>query len=151
MEREQDYRALMRSLHRAALLSDRVGERLLSRRIGVGRALFLVLRTVQDAGGPVSQQSIADSLSLTKGAVSRHVATAEQNGWLTVTVSARSRREHALALTPAGRALVSAGRDVQAEYQTGLASDDSLRSGDIAVAVRVLQAICQRLEQEDRS
>jgi DNA-binding MarR family transcriptional regulator len=141
----------MRSLQRAALLSDRVGERLLSRRIGVGRALFLVLRTIEDSGGAVSQQSIADALSLTKGAVSRHVATAEQNGWLTVAQSPLSRREHALALTPAGHALVAEGRAVQADYQGQLADDARLRPGDIAAATRVLAAICDRLEQEDRT
>jgi DNA-binding MarR family transcriptional regulator len=141
----------MRSLQRAALLSDRVGERLLSRRIGVGRALFLVLRTIEDSGGAVSQQSIADSLSLTKGAVSRHVATAERNGWLTVAASPLSRREHALGLTAAGRALVADGRAVQADYQAELADDGRPRPGDIAAAARVLAVICERLEQEDRT
>jgi MarR family transcriptional regulator, organic hydroperoxide resistance regulator len=151
MATDEDYRALMRSLQRAALLSDRVGERLLSRRIGVGRAMFLVLRTIEESEGAVSQQAIADSLSLTKGAVSRHVAAAEQNGWLTVAASPLSRREHALALTAAGRVLVADGRAVQAEYQAELAHDDRVGPADVAAAARVLAVICERLEQEDRA
>jgi DNA-binding MarR family transcriptional regulator len=117
--------------------------------VGVGRAAFLVLRTIGDAGqeGVTSQQWIAERLSLTKGAVSRHVATAVERGWLTAGASPVSRREHALMLTAAGRELLERGRAVQLERE-GLA-DAELDPDDVAAAVRTLTVICQLLEQED--
>jgi DNA-binding MarR family transcriptional regulator len=141
----------MQLLHRAALLSDRVGERRFLTRVGIGRALFLVLRTIEEAGdgGALSQQSIADRLSLTKGAVSRHVLTAQRNGWLTIQGSPVSRRENALVLTQAGRELVARGRAVQTEYE--LLADRHLDKDDVAAAVRTLQVMCELLEREDKA
>jgi DNA-binding MarR family transcriptional regulator len=145
------YRELMHYLHRAALLSDRVGERRFNGRIDVGRAMFLVLRTIADTGDgkALSQQSIADRLSLTKGAVSRHVATAHSNGWLTVGTSPVSRRENALVLTPEGQELVARGRAVQSEYEA--LSDTYLDPEDVSATVRTLKNICALLEREDKT
>lgn len=146
----ETYRELMQLLHRAALLSDRVGERRFLARAGVGRAMFLVLRTIADSGdGPISQQSIADRLSLTKGAVSRHVATAERSGWLTIEASLVSRRENALVLTEAGREVISRGRAVQREYEAE--SDQAFDENDVAAAVRTLRVMCELLEKEDQA
>jgi DNA-binding MarR family transcriptional regulator len=150
MSHEPDYRSLLRLTHRATVLGDRVGERLFTERIGIGRAQFLVLRTIAEAGqaGARSQQEIAERLSLTKGTVSRHVANAMQHGWLTVGPSPVSRREHAVVLTPAGEALLRAGLALQGERE-GLAGL-KLDPEDVAAAIRVLAAICQLLEQEDK-
>jgi len=146
----ETYRELMQLLHRAALLSDRVGERRFLAQAGVGRAMFLVLRTIAHAGdGPVSQQSIAQRLSLTKGAVSRHVATAERNGWLTIEASPVSRRENALVLTEAGREVIARGLAVQREYEA--VSDRAFDEDDVAAAVRTLRVMCELLEKEDQA
>jgi len=143
------HRDLMRYLHRAALLSERAGERRFQRRIGIGRTLFLVLRSIADAGEvPPSQQEIADLLSLTKGAVSRHIETARRRGWLAVATSSASRREHALTLTRAGRALVQDGLAVQHEYE-GLGSAH-LTDADVATTTRTLKTMCELLETEER-
>jgi DNA-binding MarR family transcriptional regulator len=147
-EETPDYRDLMRSLHRAALLSDRVGERLFHDQIGIGRAQFLILRAIADGGLP-SQQAIADRFSLTKGAVSRHVAVAERDGWLTIGPAPSSRREHSLTLTRAGRDLVERGRHLQADWEQ--AARVRLDPADVAAAVRVLGVICELLEREDKS
>jgi DNA-binding MarR family transcriptional regulator len=146
----QDYRDLQRLIRRAALLGDRIGERVFTERIGVGRALFLVLRTIADAGpsGADSQQQIATRLSLTKGAVSRHVAAAVQRGWLTVQASPVSQREHALVLTAAGRDLLDRGLALQQERER--LADLRLDPGDVAAAIRALTAMCQMLEREDQ-
>jgi DNA-binding MarR family transcriptional regulator len=144
------YRELMQLLHRAALLSDRVGERRFLAQAGVGRAMFLVLRTIAESGdGPISQQSIAHRLSLTKGAVSRHVATAERNGWLTIEASPVSRRENALALTESGREVIARGRAVQREYEA--VSDQAFDENDVAATVRTLRVMCDLLEKEDQA
>lgn len=150
MSANDSYRELMRYLHRAALLNDRIGERLFTSRIGVGRSMFLVLHTIAEAGkgGVVAQQWIADQLSLTKGAVSRHVATAERAGWLRIEPSPVSRRENALVLTPSGRKLLARGRALQRDLD-GL-SDEVLDAADVAATVRTLRAICDILEKQER-
>jgi DNA-binding MarR family transcriptional regulator len=144
------YRELQHLIHRVTLLGDRVGERLFSERVGVGRAMFLVLRTVAEAGddGVLSQQWLAERLSLTKGAVSRHVATAVEHGWLTAGASPVSRREHALRLTPAGRVLLERGLAVQLERER--LADGQLDADDVAAAIRTLSIMCQLLEEEDK-
>ena len=150
MSGNPDYRDLQRLIHRVTLLGDRVGERLFTERVGVGRAMFLVLRTIGDAGdeGVTSQQWLAEELSLTKGAVSRHVATAAAHGWLTVGASPVSRREHALRLTAAGRDLLERGRALQLERER--AADAELDAGDVAAAIRTLTIMGQMLEREDK-
>lgn len=137
----------MRYLHRAALLSERAGERRFTERIGIGRTQFLVLRTVSDVESP-SQQSIADLLSLTKGAVSRHVANAQREGWLTIGSSPVSRRENVLELTAEGRELVERGLAVQAEYEE--LARPHLSKRDVATTGRTLKTLCELLEREER-
>jgi DNA-binding MarR family transcriptional regulator len=145
-----DYRELMRHLHRAALLSERAGERMFTRRIGIGRTQLLVLRTIAEAGDkPPTQQAIADHLSLTKGAVSRQVDGARRHGWLEVAESPRSRREKSLRLTASGRALLDEGLAVQREYER--ATDTHISAADLAASVRTLKTICELLEREEHS
>ncbi|VVJ17193.1 Uncharacterised protein [Amycolatopsis camponoti] len=139
----------MRYLHRAALLSERVGDRRFRQRIGIGRTLFLVLRSIADAGDvSPSQQEIADLLSLTKGAVSRHVETARRRGWLAVTTSSASRREHALTLTPAGQSLVKDGLAVQREYER--LGGKHMTDAAMATTIQTLKTMCELLETEER-
>jgi MarR family transcriptional regulator, organic hydroperoxide resistance regulator len=151
MNMDLAYRELQHLIHRITVLGDRVGERLFTERIGIGRAQFLVLRTIAEAGesGARSQQEIAERLSLTKGTVSRHVASAMLRGWLSVEPSPVSRREHAVVLTPAGRELLERGLALQGERE-GLA-DLALDPADVAATIRVLTAMCQLLEQSERS
>ena len=104
-------------------------------------------RSQQEAGAR-SQQEIAERLSLTKGTVSRHVTNAMQRGWLTVEPSPVSQREHAVVLTPAGRSLLDQGLALQAERE-GLANL-TLSPDDVAATIRVLTAMCQLLEKEEK-
>ena len=138
----------MRLLRRAAVLSDRVGDRLYQHRIGVGRAMYLVLRTIDETpGGVLSQQALADRLGLTKAAISRHVAAAEQAGWLTSSASPVSRREHSLALTPGGKNLVNRGLAVQAEYERQ--TSQQLTDLELTTTIDALTTICDLLEKEE--
>jgi DNA-binding MarR family transcriptional regulator len=139
----------MRYLHRAALLSERAGDRRFQQRIGIGRTLFLVLRSIADTSEVApSQQEIANLLSLTKGAVSRHVETARQRGWLAVAASSASRREHALTLTPAGRSLVQEGLAVQREYER--LSGEHIIDAAMSTTIQTLKTLCELLETEER-
>lgn len=138
----------MRYLRRAALLSERLGDRILLREIGIGHAPYLTLRAIAEAERPPSQQSLADQLNLTKGAVSRQIALAQKSGWLKVDESPRSRRENVLALTRKGSTLVQAGYATGARYERLVSR--RLKDGDVAAATRVLRGICEILDEEEK-
>jgi DNA-binding MarR family transcriptional regulator len=148
MTASADYRDLMRFLRKVVLLSERVGDRVAQREIGIGRAPYLILRTIAEAGSPPSQQELAGRLSLTKGAVSRQIALLRNNGLLTAEESQTSRRENALALTRKGRALVQSGHRVQERRERRVS--ERLRGDDVAAAVRVLRVLCEQLEEEEK-
>jgi DNA-binding MarR family transcriptional regulator len=148
MNVSSEYTDLMRYLRKVVLLSERVGERVAQREIGVGRAAYLILRTISEAKTPPSQQELAAGLSLTKGAVSRQITPLQKNGFLKVEGSPRSHRENALGLTRKGRELVQSGYAVQERRERLLY--ECLRTRDVAATVRVLRAICKRLEEEDK-
>jgi DNA-binding MarR family transcriptional regulator len=96
-------------VRRVAGLMERRGEALFRRELGISLPQFLVLSIVDAYPGPLSQQAVADRLGLTKGTVSRQIDQAVAAGLMTVGVAEHTRREHAVALTEAGTALVRKG------------------------------------------
>jgi DNA-binding MarR family transcriptional regulator len=142
------YRRVLHHLHRADLLSRRVADQQLGERIGVGRAMFLILELLAGGDG-MSQQAVADQLGLTKAAVSRHVATARDRGWLRAGPSPASRRENSVALTAAGRALVERGRRHRAEAERHAV--DVLGADELARTARILERLCTLLEERLRA
>jgi DNA-binding MarR family transcriptional regulator len=148
MSLNDDYRDLMRYLRKVVLLSERIGDRVALREIGMRRAPYLILRTIAEAEGPPSQQALAGRLSLTKGAVSRQIELLWKNGWLKVEGAPNSRRENTLSLTPKGQALVRKGYAVQQRRERLLSRQ--LPDEDIAATVRVLRAFSEHLEEEDK-
>ena len=93
-----------------------------------------------------SQQLIADRLGIAKSAVSRHIDIARRNGWIHVAVSAQSRRQHSLALTPAGQQLLAKAKILIEQSETqGFAG---LPAADIEATVRTLKALHQRLSEQ---
>lgn len=140
------YRRLLHQIHRADLLSRRAADLQLGEQIGVGRATFLILDMLADAGvHGISQQAIADHLGLTKAAVSRHVLAAQQDGWLAAHRSPASRRENAVTLTAAGRKLVRRGRRHRADAARRVAAGLGVREMDRAALM--LEQLCTMLEQ----
>lgn len=148
MSERNDYRELMRYLRKVVLLSERIGDRVAQREIGIGRVPYLILRAISETETPPSQQALAEQFSLTKGAVSRQIALLRQNGWLKVEESPKSRRENVLALTQKGRTLVQTGLAVQQRRERVVSRH--LSNGDVVAAVRVLRTICEQLETEER-
>jgi len=142
---DSPYRRLLHHLHRAALLNERLADRELTAAIGVGRTQFLVLRTVHEAPElAASQQMLADHLGLTKAAVSRHIISAERQGWLT-TNTEHSRREHSLALTTTGRSLIARGRVVQDAAERRIVQALSAQRLDVTAAtLSELSAMLER-------
>src|ERR1700722_8706860 len=141
------YRRVLHSLHRADLLSRRAADRQLSERIGVGRAMFLILDMLDDAGAS-SQQEIADHLGLTKAAVSRHIATARDRGWLDARPLPASRRENSVTLTAAGTELVERGRRHRAEAE--LRAAEALGAAELLRTAQTLEGLCALLEKRVR-
>jgi DNA-binding MarR family transcriptional regulator len=130
-------------IRRAAGLMDRQGEALFRRELGISLAQFLVLSVVDAHPGPLSQQAIADRVGLTKGTVSRQIDHAAAAGLMTVRVASHTRREHAVALTEAGTALVRRG---DALTQTSRAAMlDAIDPKELTASVHVLDALLRAL------
>lgn len=139
------YERVLRNVHRADLLSRRVADQQLSERIGTGRAMFLILDLLARAHeGGIAQQAIADQLGLTKAAVSRHIAAARDQGWLSAGPSPASRRENRVALTPAGRELVERGRGLRAEAERHAV--EALGEEELQRTAQTLERLCALLE-----
>lgn len=96
-------------LRRAATLMERTAEAVVRRETGATLAVFMVLSVLDAHPEPVNQQAIADRLALTKGTVSKLLDSAKAGGLVVVDVASHSRRERAVSLTEAGRAIVRAG------------------------------------------
>jgi DNA-binding MarR family transcriptional regulator len=131
-------------IRRAGSLMDRQGEELFRRELGISLAQFLVLSVVDAHPGPLSQQAVADRVGLTKGTVSRQVDQAVAADLMTVRVATHTRREHAVALTEAGTALVRRG-DALADVSRA-AMLGAVDPAELPAAVRVLRSLLQALE-----
>ncbi len=131
-------------VRRVAGLMDRQGEALFRRELGISLAQFLVLSVVDAHPGPLSQQAVADRLGLTKGTVSRQIDSAVAAGLMTARVASHTRREHAVALTEAGTALVRRG---DALTQTSRAAMwDAIDPRELTAAVNVLRGLLRALD-----
>jgi DNA-binding MarR family transcriptional regulator len=130
-------------VHRVASLLDKRGDAMFRAEMGISLRQFLLLRLIEMGPEMPSQQVIADRLGIAKSAVSRHIDIARRNGWIHVEVSAESRRQNSLALTPAGLRLLAAAQTLvgQSELQ-GFAG---LPAIDIEATVRTLKALHQKL------
>jgi DNA-binding MarR family transcriptional regulator len=131
-------------IRRLAGLMDRQGEALFRRELGVSLAQFLVLSVVDAHPGPLSQQAIADRVGLTKGTVSRQIDSAVAAGLMTVRVASHTRREHAVALTEAGTALVRRGDALTQSSRAAMW--DAIDSRELTAAVHVLGGLLRALD-----
>lgn len=133
-------------VHRVVTLLDKRGEAMFRAELGISLRQFLLLRLIGMGDQMPSQQLIADRLGIAKSAVSRHIDIARRNGWIQVEVSAQSRRQNSLALTPAGQRLVAKAKTLieQSEIQ-GFAG---IPAADIDATVRTLKALHQKLSEQ---
>lgn len=145
-DKARPYRQVLAAVHRADLLSRRLADQQLGQQIGIGRAMFMILDHLADAEArPTSQQAIADRLGLTKAAVSRHVATGREHGWLRAESSSSSRRENSVVLTAAGRRLVQRGRRHR-DHAEDLAAE-RVGARELRRAAQTLERLCAFLEE----
>jgi DNA-binding MarR family transcriptional regulator len=146
-ELPDDLATFWRLVRRLAGLMDREGDALCRRELGISLPQFLVLSVVDAHPGRLSQQAIADRLGLTKGTVSRQIDNAVSAGLMTVRVAPHTRREHAVALTSAGAAIVRKGDALLADARDALR--ESLDSRQLPVVISALQAAVQTIEREN--
>jgi DNA-binding MarR family transcriptional regulator len=132
-------------VHRVVTLLDKRGDAMFRGELGISLRQFLLLRLIGMGDQMPSQQLIADRLGIAKSAVSRHIDIARRNGWIHVEVSAQSRRQNSLALTPAGQQLLAEAKTLieQSEIQ-GFAG---LPAADIEATIRTLKALHQKLSE----
>ena len=149
MSTRGDYSTLLATVHRVDLLSRRVADQQLLAHIGVGRAAFLILELLSstDPSG-ISQRAIAESVGLTKAAVSRQLAIAQKEGWVVAHQAADSRRENKIALTITGRRLVEGGQ----RHRASAEQEATARLGvkEMVGATRTLALLADLLEQRLR-
>jgi DNA-binding MarR family transcriptional regulator len=130
-------------LHRVASSLNRRGDAMFRAEMGISLRQFLLLRLIEMGPEMPSQQLIADRLGIAKSAVSRHIDIARRNGWIRVVVSAESRRQNGVALTAAGRRLLSEAQTLLGESEVqGFAG---LPAADVEATVRTLKALHQKL------
>jgi len=146
MSTDLDYPTLLAIVHRVDLLSRRVADQQLLAHVGVGRSTFLILELLSttDPSG-ISQRAIAESVGLTKAAVSRQLAIAQKEGWVVAQQAAESRRENKVALTVTGRHLVERGQ--RHRLQAAQAATASLGSEAMVRATQTLTQLAGLLEE----
>lgn len=103
------------SAQKLVSLMERIVARRLRAELGIGSMQYRVLSAVQIRGEGFNQQDVADMLGTTAATVSRQIESATNDGYLTVEVSANSRRENNVHLTAAGVNLVARGDVIIAE------------------------------------
>lgn len=145
---ESDIADLWFLVRKSTLLMDRGGDAMLHQELGISLAQYLVLSIVDAHPGSFNQQSVADLLGLTKGTVSRQIEIARNAGWLTTTISATSRREKIVALTPAGTDMVRRGDALFAASPK--AAFSLLDPADLQVTLRTLTVFVNALGGENR-
>lgn len=88
-------------IHRFVFLMDKLMDRELKKAGGLSFAQFMILLSVHTKPG-LSQKMIASARQTTEAAVSRHIASLIEKGFVTSTISSKDRKVHELTLTKKG-------------------------------------------------
>jgi DNA-binding MarR family transcriptional regulator len=130
-------------VHQVVALVDKRGDAMFRRELGISLGQFTLLRLFDVGPTMPSQQLIADRLGIAKSAVSRQIDIARRRGWVEVEVSAQSRRQHTLTLTPAGQHLLAQAKALieQSEFD----GFDELPKADVDATIRTLKALHAKL------
>jgi MarR family transcriptional regulator, transcriptional regulator for hemolysin len=110
---------------------------------GLTEATWLPLLRLAQSSTPMRQKDLAAALSLDSSSVVRILNGLEDAGLIERSEDAEDRRAKAIVITRRGRSLVrqveTVSEDVQREVLAGLPQ------GDIAIARRILEAVCHAL------
>ena len=90
-------------IHRFVFLMDKLMDRELKKAGGLSFAQFMILASVRTKPG-LSQKMIANARQTTEAAVSRHVVSLVEKGFLSSKINTKDRKAHELTLTSKGLA-----------------------------------------------
>jgi DNA-binding MarR family transcriptional regulator len=131
------------SVRKASSLMDRAGDRLFRGGLGIGLTQYMVLSVVDARPGQFNQQSVAQTLGITKAAVSRQIEIGLAAGYITTSVSTYSRRDTIVTLTPKGTRLVRKGDALLATGQQR--AFQPTNEADLHAALRALHALIESI------
>lgn len=95
----------MFKMHKFIFLASKAIDRVLETRLHIGFSQCLILMYVQKHPG-VSQRDIAHDRDITPAAVSRHVESLVQHGYLTHSENIKNKKEHILDVSDKGKNLL---------------------------------------------
>jgi DNA-binding MarR family transcriptional regulator len=95
------------TLHEIVYAMDSVADEVLRKNFGVDVGLFVFLTPLANTTMDITR--LAESLHLTRAAVSKRVPVLERDGWLTTASDPNHGRRVLLSLTPKGAELIGAG------------------------------------------
>ena len=141
-------RSLAFAVRKASFLMDKLVNRALAAKGDLTFSQVMIAHVLRDAPG-ITQRALAASLDLTEAAVSRQAETMRRKGYVTRARNPVSRRERAIALTPAGRrALAGTMRHVLKAFE---APFDALDASDRKAAARVVGKLLVALLEDCRA
>lgn len=117
------------TLHELVHAMDSLADEVLRTNFGVEVGLFAFLTPLAHTTMDITR--LADSLHLTRAAVSKRVPTLERGGWLTTAADPNHGRRVLLSLTPAGTELVDAGTAMLARGFDTMVSHLQLNAEDL--------------------
>ena len=89
----------------------RQADQVLQERLGLGLSQLRIL-TMLEHQPHVRQRRLADSLGQTEASISRQIKLLSEKGFLSVSISPKSRREHLALLTPKAIKITQAAKEV---------------------------------------
>jgi DNA-binding MarR family transcriptional regulator len=111
---------------------------------GLGSTQYYVLHQLAENGATM-QRELAQALHLEKATLSVVVTSLVSRGLVDRTPDPVDQRQRSLRLTPAGKALWDELPDPRAVVQQ--ITEGASHDADLATAIRVLQALTQRLDE----
>lgn len=140
---------LTATLHELIFAMDAFAERVLARGFGTDHNHFVFLSPL--AGGPMDVTRLAQSLNLTKAAVSKRVPVLEREGWLTTASDPGHGRRLLITLTPKGQVLLSGAGRVLNERFTEMLTDLAIDPEQLGEHARILTDAVRRLEAGEQA
>ena len=108
-------------LQHTALMMMRQSDQVLQERLGIGMSQLRILLLLLEQPN-VQQRKLADCLGQTEASISRQIKLMAKKGYLTVTISPKSKREHVAVPTVKGIKITQAAKEVLDLYNQPIAT-----------------------------
>lgn len=142
-----DYGRFWFETRKLVSLMDLALDRRFRAELGISQTQFMVLSAIQMLPGTFNQQEVADHLGTTSATVSRQLDAGAKAGYLTVAVSATSRRENVVTLTSRGEEMVEKGDILLLDETTRILA--GVPADDLASTTRAVTAMLEAIPHPD--